>query len=146
MKPIINRKKRFRLLIATFRNTGSGRIFLTYIIYFFLTSLAVLLFEPGITRYTDSLWLCFAAATTIGFGDITAVTIAGRILIILLSVISIAVVSIFTAVITSFFMSLSKLRASESAENFTYELMHLSELSKDELEALSKRVKDFLDN
>ena len=91
----------------------------------------------------DSIWFCFATSTTIGYGDIVAVSFIGRILSIFLSIYSIAVVAIFTAVITSFFMEQAKIRAKENARKFIDDLQHLDELSKEELKELSKKIKHF---
>ena len=72
-----------------------------------------------------------------------AVTLVGRIITVVLSVYSIAVIAIVTAVITSFFTDLARFRANESVREFVDDLEHLPELSKEELENLSQRVKDF---
>ena len=101
------------------------------------------IWEPGIHSYVDSLWYCFASATSIGYGDFAAVTLVGRIITVLLSIYSIAVIAVFTAVITSFFTDLARLRASDSAREFVDQLEHLPELSKEELEELSRRVKEY---
>ena len=85
----------------------------------------------------------FASATSIGYGDFAAVTLAGRIITVVLTVYSIAVIAIFTAVITSFFMDVARFRANDSAHKFIDDLEHLPDLSKEELEALSQRVKNF---
>ena len=70
-------------------------------------------------------------------------TVVGRIIAVILSVYSIAVIAVFTAVITSFFTDIARWRANNSARKFLDELEHLPELSKEELEELSRRVRDF---
>ena len=107
-------------------------------------SVDVRLIEPGIKSYGDSLWFCFASATSIGYGDIIATTLIGRIISVVLTVYSIVVIAIFTAVVVGFFNDMAKVRANASVQKFTDDLEHLPELSKEELEDLSKRVKDFL--
>jgi voltage-gated potassium channel len=137
------RKRNLRLLHQLFRSTGVNKIMAVYLGYFLLAAGLILVFEPGIQSFGDSLWYCFAAATTIGFGDVTAVTLAGRIVTVILSVYSVAVVAIITAVITGFFMDVVKGNAKESAEHFLDELEHLPSLSEEELKDLSVRVKKF---
>lgn len=139
----MNKKQRRRMLKRAFQTTGADKIIGSYLASFFLLAIPVWLLEPGIHSYADSLWFCFASATSIGYGDITAVTLFGRIITVLLSVYSIAVIAIVTAVITSFFTDIARFKASESARKFIDELEHLPELSKEELESLSQRVKDF---
>lgn len=141
------RKKQIRRMLGkAFRTAGADKIISGYMIWFFLSALPIWLVEPGIHTYADSLWFCFASATSIGYGDYAAVTLIGRIITVVLSVYSIAVIAIVTAVITSFFTDLARFRASDSARAFIDELEHLPELSAEELEDLSRRVKEFQKN
>ena len=137
-----NKQKR-RMLMKAFRTTGADKIIGVYILWFFIAAAVIWLWEPDINGYGDSLWFCFATATSIGYGDQVAVTLVGRIISVILSVYSIAVIAVFTAVITSFFSDVARWRANNSARKFLDELEHLPELSKEELEELSRRVKDF---
>ena len=134
------------MLRNAFKTAGADKIISGYLIWFFAAAVPIWIWEPQINTYTDSLWFCFASATSIGYGDFAAVTVVGRIITVLLSVYSIAVIAIFTAVITSFFSDLARFRANDSAREFMDELEHLPELSKEELEALSKRVREFQKN
>ena len=143
-----NNKRRHRyrrLLLHSFKYTGASKILGGYLIFFFLVAAVITLLEPGIANYGDGLWFTFAVSTTVGFGDVTAVTLVGRILTVILSIYSLGIVAIFTAVITSFFMNIAKAQASESAAEFVDDLMHLTELSKEELQAVSDKVKAFVD-
>ena len=99
--------------------------------------------EPNINRLIDSLWYSFSVATTIGFGDITAVTLIGRILSIFLSICSILIIAVVPGIITSYYIESTKLREKESSAKFLDDLERLPELSKEELTALSERVKNF---
>ena len=53
--------------------------------------------------FGDGLWYCFAVVTTIGFGDIAAVSLAGRILSVILGIYGIIVVSLITSIIINFY-------------------------------------------
>lgn len=139
----MRRKKTLRLLRQSFRIAGADKIIFMYLACFFLIAIAMRFVEPEITTFFDSLWYCFAVASTAGFGDLTAVSHAGRILTVALSIYSVSVVAIFTAVITSFFMDLAKVRAEDSAKHFIDDLERLPELSKEELANLSEKVKHF---
>ena len=139
-------RQRRRMLINAFKLAGADKIIGIYILWFFIAAIPIMIFEPGIDTYGDSLWYCFVSATSIGFGDLTAVTLVGRIITVILSVYSIAVIAIFTAVITSLFLDIAKAKAKDSAREFLDELEHLPELSKEELEALSQRVRKFNNN
>ena len=142
----MKKRKMTRMLRSAFKTAGADKIIGAYLIVFFLAAIPIWLIEPGIHSYIDSLWFCFASATSIGYGDLTSVTVLGRIITVFLSIYSIAVIAIVTAVITSFFTDVARFRASDSAREFVDELEHLPELSKEELEDLSRRVKDFQKN
>ena len=141
----MNRRKYWRLLIQSFINTGSYKVFTGYLIFFFAVAAVMTLIEPGIANYGDGLWFTFSVSTTVGFGDLTAVTLIGRILTVILSVYSLGAVAIFTAVITSFFMNVAKKEASDSAAAFVDDLLHLPEMSKEELQEVSNKVKKYID-
>lgn len=139
----MRKKKLLRILRQSFKIAGADKVFYAYFVFYVVAAILMCLVEPTITTLSDSLWYCFAVATTVGFGDIAAVSFAGRILTVVLSIYSIAVVAIFTAVITSFFMDVAKSRAEDSTREFLDELERLPELSKEELANLSARVRHF---
>ena len=139
----MERRRVRRILRQSFRIAGADKIINAYFAFFIVVALVLRLVDPAIETFSDSLWYCFAVATTVGFGDITAISHFGRFLTAVLSIYSIGVVAIFTAVITSFFMDLAKLRAEDSAKEFMDDLERLPELSKEELKDLSERVKHF---
>ena len=134
------------MLRQAFKLAGVDKIFKGYLLYFIVVAIVIWIVEPSINRFGDSLWYCFAVATTVGFGDFAATTILGRIITIILSIYSLGVVALFTAIITSFFMDLAKQKASDSAKEFLYDMEHLPEMSKEELQELSERVKHFVED
>ena len=142
----MKRRKVWRLLFMSFRMAGVDKFFYSFVVFFVVIAVALRFAEPSIATFGDSLWYCFAVVTTVGFGDIAAVSHVGRILTLILSLFSTGAIAVFTAVITSFFLDLGKARASDSAKSFIDDLEHLPELSKEELEQLSSRVKTFLDH
>ena len=64
--------------------------------------------------YTNALWYCFAVVTTIGFGDMTAVSVIGRILSVILGIYGIVVVALITSIIVNFYGEMKKSRPSEA--------------------------------
>ena len=70
-----------------------------------ITAFSIVLpnFELNIATFGDALWYCFAIVTTIGFGDITAVTIPGRIISVILGLYGLFVVALLTSIIVNFY-------------------------------------------
>lgn len=77
------------------------------------------------------------------FGDITAVTILGRAMSIFLSICSILIIAVVPGIITSYYIESTKLKEKESIAKFLDDLEHLPELSKEDLQSLSEKVKKF---
>ena len=74
-----------------------------------LFSLVFYIFEsdinPKIHAFMDALWWGFATATTTGYGDITPVTIQGKILSIVLMLTGLAFFGMFTALFAETILS-----------------------------------------
>ena len=89
----------FKIIVSTFSLEVLFGL-LTMIVCF---SIILTSIEPNIETFPDALWYCFAVVTTIGFGDIVAVTPAGRILSVLLGLYGLIVVAVITSVIVNFY-------------------------------------------
>ncbi len=135
--------KRNKIIRNILKRTGASKILYGYIALLLIIALAIMIVEPDINTYIDSLWYCFNVMTTIGFGDVIAVTPLGRVLSVVLSIYSILIIAIIPGVLTSYYIESIKIRSNESMEKFLYDLERLPELSKDELTDLSEKVRDF---
>ena len=135
--------KKTRLIKIILKRTGALKFLTTYIIIFAGVSIGVWIVEPNIKTPIDSVWYCFSVATTIGFGDITAVTILGRAMSIFLSICPILIIAVVPGIITSYYIESTKIKENESIAKFLDDLEHLPELSKEDLQSLSKKVKKF---
>lgn len=135
--------KKTRLIKIILKRTGALKFLTTYIIIFAGVSIGVWIVEPNIKTPIDSVWYCFSVATTIGFGDITAATILGRAMSIFLSICSILIIAVVPGIITSYYIESTKLKEKESIAKFLDDLEHLPELSKEDLQSLSEKVKKF---
>lgn len=85
-------------------------------------SLAVLDAEqdaPGalITTYGDALWWAMTTVTTVGYGDLYPVTVAGRVLAVFLMLTGVALVGAVTATLASWFVE--RVQAAREAEKAT---------------------------
>lgn len=137
------KKKMRRLFFRTLKTSGTLQVIGSFLIFFFVAAVVVWIFEPTIDRYVDSIWYCFVSMATIGFGDLTATTLIPRIVTVLLWIYGVLVLAIVTAMLTSFYLEATKLRANESVHEFLSELERLPELSREELESLSEKAKKF---
>ena len=66
-------------------------------------SILLPLFEPGIETFGDGLWYSFMLVTTIGFGDMTAVTPAGRLISVAVGIYGIVAVALITSILVSIY-------------------------------------------
>ena len=138
--------KKLRVLRSVLVRTHTMEILLSYLIFFLLAALAVCLAEPAIETYGQGLWYCYAVMSTVGFGDLVAVTLVGRLVSILVTVYSLLVIALVTGVIVNFYSQLIQLRQKESLAVFAEKLQRLPELSPEELSEMSEQAKKFLQN
>ena len=57
----------------------------------------------AIASYGDALWWAIVTATTVGYGDVSPVTVEGRLIAVILMLTGIGVIGVFTATVASFF-------------------------------------------
>ncbi len=136
-----SRIRRWRMMKMIIRNTYADKVLYQFLVGYFISAGVIWLVEPEITRYPDALWYLFAAASTVGFGDITAVTLIGRILTVYVAISGILVVAIVPAVIINYYQEVLQTRQRETVTEFMDKLEHLPELSREELEEISEKVK-----
>lgn len=135
--------KKLRILKEILHRTHADKILLSFVAFLFIDAFLIMLVEPGINHYGDSIWYCYVALATIGFGDIVATTFVGRILTILLSLYATLVIAIVTGVVVNYYMQIIQLRQKETLSNLMDKLERLPEMSKEELQEISERAKHF---
>lgn len=135
--------KPIRRMIQIINRTGLTKVLIAYIITLFAGALLITIFEPGIKNYGDALWYCFASSTTTGYGDFAAVGIVGRTVTVLVTISGILTVAIIPGVIVSYYTEYLRIKEKETISTFLEDLENLSNLSKEQLDSLSERVKKF---
>ena len=105
---------RLSVLKKIIRKTYAVEILFGMLLLIVAVSIVLPGLEPGIERFADGLWYCFAIVTTIGFGDITATTGIGRLLSVILGLYGIIVVSLITSIIVNFY---SEVKVDGDTEN-----------------------------
>jgi voltage-gated potassium channel len=87
----------------------------------FLTMLALgaLFFwlDPAIKTFWDGLWLAFITGATVGYGDVVPTTAGTRILAVLTVLIGVALMTLFTANVVTFFIGGEETRNRESLQH-----------------------------
>ena len=99
---------RLDLLRKIARETYGAEILFGLVMLIITFSLVLKITENEILSYKDALWYCFALVTTIGLGDISAVSDLGRIISVILGVYGIIVVALITSIIVNFYGEIKK--------------------------------------
>ncbi len=141
LKNRLSRVRRWRMLRMIIKNTYADKIWSQFMIGYFISAFLIQLVEPEINGYGNGLWYLFAAATTVGFGDMAAVTLIGRLITAYIAVSGILVVAVVPAVIINYYQEAIQLKQKETVTAFLEKLEHLPELSREELQELSDQVK-----
>ena len=123
------------------KRTKATQILSGYIVFLFVSAAIIQLVEPDINRYGDALWYCYAVLSTAGFGDIVAMTFVGKLVSVLVTIYTIFVVAIVTGVVVNYYGQIVEMQRRETAMMFLDKLERLPELSKEELEDISKKGK-----
>lgn len=115
-----------------------------YIIYLTITtmvlgSFGIYYFELGKTveSFGDALWWSFVTATTVGYGDISPVTIPGRIIAAILMLTGIGFIGMLTGTISTFFINKKRTNFSHQNEQ---KYLDLSDLNSKEHEEVIRFV------
>ncbi|MEF2883998.1 MAG: potassium channel family protein [Ruminococcus sp.] len=130
-------------MIHLLNHTGTIKVFFAYVIVLCIGAVLTWIFEPQVQSLWDGFWFCFVASTTIGFGDITAVTVIGRLVVIFVTLCGILTVAMVPGVVVAYYTEYLRKREEDTVSTFLEKLEHLPELQKKELEEISERIKNF---
>lgn len=133
--------RRLKVLAGILKRTRADKILVGFIVFLFAVAAVIELAEPDINRYGDALWYCYAVISTAGFGDVVAVTFIGKICSVLLTVYAIFVTAIVTGVVVNFYTQMVEMQRKETIVMFMDQLERLPELSREELESISQKVR-----
>ncbi|MCC9196186.1 potassium channel family protein [Arthrobacter sp. zg-Y820] len=134
--------KRLRLLWNIVRTTGAERVFTGFLVVLGVAALLLPRFEPEVEDFGDALWFLFVSFTTIGYGDIVPVTMAGRLITVFVALYGILVVALATGVIVGYYSEILRTRANTSLDELIGELENLPDLSREELLTLAQRIRN----
>ena len=135
--------KNLKLLRTVVRRLQFDRILAGFVVFLFAASAIIAAVEPGIHGLGEGLWYSFVACTSIGFGDLVAVTFTGRLLTVIITVYEILVVAMFSGMVVSYYLEVVHRRENETLTAFLDRLEHLTELSDEELAEMQEPVRRF---
>lgn len=132
-----------KILKSILVRTHADKILLTYLVFIAAAALLIQLLEPGIDRFVDALWYCYAVISTAGFGDVVVTTLPAKVISVLLTVYSIIVIALVTGVIVNYYNQLIQIRQKNTLASFVDRIQRLPELSREELEEMSANARQF---
>ena len=135
------KNKHPKVLRAVLRQTHFYETLAIYLLVFLIFSYIIYRYETVFPSYGASLWYCFELVTTVGFGDLVAVTKFGKLLSIMLSIYSIGMIAIITSTVVTYHQVKLKAREDDALTMFMDKLERLPELDKAELTELSEKIK-----
>lgn len=94
---------KFKVLFKIIINTFALEVLFGLLATMVAGALVLLTVEETFTNFGDALWYCFAVVTTIGFGDLVATTLIGRLITVLLGVYGIIAVAVITSIVVNFY-------------------------------------------
>lgn len=133
-----NHNKTLRIVL---KQTHFFETLAIYFLVFFAFAFVIYRHEAVFQTYGSALWYCFELVTTIGFGELVAVTKVGKLLSILLSVYSIGMIAIITSTVVTYHQIKIKSQEDNTLVLFMDKLERLPELEKEELEEISEKIK-----
>lgn len=135
------KKKNNKVLKIVLKRTHFFETLAMYLLVFFVFAFIIYRHESVFETYGSALWYCFELVTTVGFGELVAVTRIGKLLSILLSVYSIGMIAIITSTVVTYHQVKIKSQEADAFTLFMDKLERLPELDKKELEEISEKIK-----
>ena len=133
--------RKLRIFNLVMKRTKAYNVLLGLVLFVLSAALIIMLVEPEINTYFESLWYCYAVISTIGFGDVVVTSVIAKVVSVLLTVYSLFVLAIATGVVVSFYNHLVLAQRDDSISLFVDKLDRLPDLSKEELKEISDRIK-----
>jgi voltage-gated potassium channel len=130
---IVRTAAEFRVLF-----TRKGAPMLLGIAVFTLLTLGALFYwlDPNIRTFADGLWLAFITGATVGYGDVVPTTPATRVLAVITVLVGVAMMTLFTAHVVTFFVGGEDAKMREALQREIRELRNEIRELRDELQAM----------
>lgn len=103
--------KRWKILWKILKTINLDKIVYLFIIMILIFSYLFKLVEPNINTYFDGIWYSFSLITSVGFGDLFAVTFLGRVLSIILGIYALIIIALIPGILVSYYVEFAKINA-----------------------------------
>lgn len=148
LRIVIFIKKFLSTLGEILKTNGLIYVMLATVIIIFLGALGIMIVEPDIGTFGDSLWWSVVTTTTVGYGDISPKSFGGRIIACLLMLVGIGFLGMITGSIATYFVSrLSKSEGEkvksigdEQIEYIKGKLDIIGDLKEDDIRFLNEMI------
>lgn len=94
----------FEVIGKFLKNTHLDEILAVFLLIVIGSTLSLYLVDPGMSNIFDDLWFVVVSITTVGYGDITPVSIYGKIVSLILLIVGVFIFSAITGAISTYFM------------------------------------------
>ena len=121
----------FKVIGSFLKNTRLDEI----IAIFILIIVGLYLIDPGMNNLFNNLWFVVVSLTTVGYGDITPNTVAGKVVSLILLIVGVFIFSAITGAISTYFMD-------NLLKEGSYHIQELKEQLNETNEQLAKNEKE----
>lgn len=123
------------------KKTNGDKLFLSFLVFYFIDCLIIMLLDPAIDNYLDALWMGFSVATTIGLGDYTVTSGLARFFTILLGIYGSIIEAYIPGLIASYYLQKLQARRDAILKKHSSELKSLDSMSQEEKRDLTARIR-----
>ena len=134
---------KLRMIGKIIRYANLGYVTMVYAAVFVGCALAIAVLCPEVGGFGNALWLCFQTATTIGFGDTDTSGFACRVLLVVVSVVSVFYLAVITGVVVAYCTQLLNGQAKNCLHRLVDDLEHLDGKTPEELRDISRRAREY---
>ncbi|MCR4611854.1 MAG: potassium channel family protein [Lachnospiraceae bacterium] len=138
--------RKLRLLWKVIRRCNAEKLTIGYFASILIVALIIMINEPNINTYGDSLWYTIVASTTIGFGDLVVTTTLSKILTVYITFYSLTWMAIMSGVVVTHYQEVVATQERITATQFLDKLEHLTDLNHDELKDMQDKVAEIKKN
>ena len=125
----------FKVIGSFLKNTRLDEIIAIFILIIVGSTLGLYLIDPGMNNLFNNLWFVVVSLTTVGYGDITPNTVAGKVVSLILLIVGVFIFSAITGAISTYFMD-------NLLKEGSYHIQELKEQLNETNEQLAKNEKE----